>query len=61
MTLHKTIECLFQDFNILIANYMTFDNVIDLYDAFATLHVTLTEHLPKVRSDELGGTNLRVP
>ncbi|MEZ6033193.1 MAG: hypothetical protein R3C17_08885 [Planctomycetaceae bacterium] len=52
--LRRTIECLFQDFSMLLGDYLAFDCVIDLYDAFASLHATLTEHLPRVRARELG-------
>jgi hypothetical protein len=52
-TLRRTVEFLFQNFSILVTDYFTFDSVIDLYDAFAALHATLTDYLPYKRKEEL--------
>ncbi|MGR3304149.1 MAG: hypothetical protein ACUZ8I_16850 [Candidatus Scalindua sp.] len=46
VSLRRSIEFLYQNFAILIADPFLFDVVLDLYDTFATLHAVLTEHLP---------------
>ncbi len=46
VSLRRSIEFLYQNFAILIADPFLFDIVLDLYDTFATLHAVLTEHLP---------------
>jgi hypothetical protein len=51
--LRRSIECLYQHYAILLGDYYEFDSVIDLYDAFATLHASLTEQLKEVRKREL--------
>ena len=51
-SLRRNIESLFQNFAILVADYYSFDTVIDLYDAFATLHATLTDQLDTIRAKE---------
>jgi len=54
VALRRTIEYLYLDFATLIADPFMFDVVLDLYDTFATLHETLTEHLPEVVWKESG-------
>lgn len=56
-SLRRTIEYLYQDFAIIIADPFLFDAVLDLYDTFATLHALLTEHLLCVRALELRSTD----
>ncbi|MCX5638682.1 MAG: hypothetical protein NTX52_13480, partial [Planctomycetota bacterium] len=53
VSLRRTIEYLYQDFAILIADPFLFDAVLDLYDIFATLHTLLTEHLPSALRAEI--------
>ncbi|MFO0979076.1 MAG: hypothetical protein U0996_21885 [Planctomycetaceae bacterium] len=53
VTLRRNIECLFQNFAIHIGDYFVFDCVLDLYDAFATLHLALTDQLFALRREEI--------
>lgn len=48
MSLRRTIEYLFQDFATFIADPFAFDNVLDLYDCFATLHRMLVTEFPQL-------------
>jgi hypothetical protein len=51
--LRRLIESLYENFATLIADPFLFDTVLDLYDALATFHAILSEHLPRVRAAEL--------
>lgn len=46
LSLRRSIEHLYQNFAIVIADPFLFDVVLDIYDTFATLHRLLTEFLP---------------
>ena len=50
--LRRSIECLFQNFIIAVTNPNLYDLVIDLYDAFNTLHRVLTKLLPATLTEE---------
>lgn len=52
ISLRRTIEYLYQNFAVTIADPALFDVVLDLYDMFLTLHVTLTKYLPKQLNDK---------
>lgn len=54
ISLRRTIENLYQNFSIVMADPFLFDTVLDLYDTFATLHDMLTNYLPAERGRELG-------
>jgi hypothetical protein len=56
VALRRRIETLYQDFAVLIADPFMFDTVLDLYDALATFHAVISDHLPDVRARELGHT-----
>jgi hypothetical protein len=45
VSLQRMVEYLYQNFAILIGDPYTFDLVLDLYDAFSTLHAILTRHI----------------
>jgi hypothetical protein len=45
-SLIRALEFLYQNYATLLANPFVFDAVLDLYDAFATLHRVLTKILP---------------
>jgi hypothetical protein len=51
--LQRTILQLYKDYAHYLKDPLIFDSILDLYDAFATLHATLTKHLPKTRSRQL--------
>lgn len=48
VSLKRSIEHLYQNFAICIADPFLFDMVLDFYDVFATLHRVLTDCLPKL-------------
>jgi len=62
VSLRRTMELMFSNYASLISNPNLFDSVIDLYDSFATLHVILTEYLPKERKNaaKKENTNFRL-
>jgi len=54
VSLRRTIEYLYQDFAMIMADPFLFEVALDLYDTFATLHAVLTEHLPEKLAGESG-------
>jgi hypothetical protein len=48
LSLGRSIEHLYQDFAICIADPFLFDMVLDFYDVFAALHGVLTNYLPQI-------------
>jgi hypothetical protein len=54
VSLRRTIEYVYHDFAIAIADPLIFDAILDLYDAFVTLCAVLSRHLPATREKELG-------
>jgi hypothetical protein len=48
ISLRRTIEYMYNNFAVLIADPFLFEVVLDIYDTLATLHALLTEHLPKL-------------
>jgi len=59
VSLRRSIEFLYQDFGSLLADPFLFDTVLDLYDAFATFHAILSEHLPARPELSPGGSSWR--
>lgn len=54
VALRRLVQNLYQNFTIFIADPFLFDSVLDLYDALATYHAVIADHLPDLRARELG-------
>lgn len=57
LSLRRIIECLYQDYAVLVSDPFTYDLVLDLYDVFVTLHAIIVHHLEEVPLGQFESTS----